>query len=133
MTRTRTPYVGEVVSFPSPEDADVSFGLKRLDNGAVIAYRDKNSVVRFIFSNDDENSGENKYIQEKDYPQGTMRLDTVTLGLDSWNIVDESGAPVPVTRENIIAYTSPTELDALYDEVLKINPILTGQKAVKND
>ena len=127
--KARVPFIGEIIDYPSPFDAEVVFGIKRLPNRDVMAYRDKNSVVRFITEDNSE-----RYIQEKDYPAGTMRVDTVLMGLATWNITDESGKAIDITRENILLYLDPEgELDAVYDKVLEINPILTGREKAKND
>lgn len=129
MARSRIPFIGEIVDFPSPEDPDVTFGIKRLATRDVMSYRDKNSIVRFIQR---DGVGGEEFIQEKDYPAGTMRVDTVQLGLASWNITDENGKPVDITRENILAYVTPVELDEVFKKVHEINPILAGETATKN-
>ncbi len=127
MTRSRIPFVGEIVDFPSPEDPEVIFGIKRLATRDVMSYRDKNSIVRFI-----QRDGGDEFVQEKDYPAGTMRVDTVQLGLASWNITDEHGKPVEITRENILAYLTPGELDEVFKKVHEVNPILSGESTTKN-
>lgn len=129
MAKSRTPFVGEISNFVSPIDKEVIFGIKRLNNRDVESYRDKNSVVRFI---SDEGDG-NKFVQEKDYPMGTMRTDTALLGLADWNIVDENNVPVKITRKSMLELLDPRELDAIYERVLEVNPILTGRDAEKND
>lgn len=129
MAKSRTPFVGEISNFVSPVDKEVTFGIKRLNNRDVESYRDKNSVVRFI---SDEGDG-SKFVQEKDYPMGTMRTDTVVLGLADWNIVDENNVPVRISRKAILDLLHPDELDAIYERVLEVNPILTGREAQKND
>lgn len=128
MAKARQPFVGELIPFSSPEDTEVTFSIKRLNVRDVMAYRNQNSQVRYIMEEDNE-----RVITEKDYPMGTMRVDVVMLGLANWNITDAIGNPVSVNRENIIAYLIPEELDALYDKVIIINPILSGEKARKND
>ena len=129
MSKSRIPFVGEVLNFPSPTDKEVLFGVKRLNNHDVKTYRDKNSVVRFISREGDGN----EFVQEKDYPMGTMRVDTVCLGLASWNITDEHDKPVLINEKAILQYLMPEELDAIYDKVLEVNPILTGRDAKKDD
>lgn len=126
--KARVPFIGEIIDYPSPLDPEVIFGVKRLPNRDVMAYRDKNSVVRFITEENSE-----RYIQEKDYPAGTMRVDTAVMGLATWNITDESGKSVDITRDNILLFLDPEELDGIYDKVLEINPILTGREKSKND
>ena len=126
----RTPFVGETETLDSPLDKDVKFVLRRVNTGQVIAHRDRNSVVRFI-TQDDEN-GE-RYIQEKDYPVGTMTLDTVLLVLFSWNIQDDKHENIAITRENIVEYLAPEEIDAIYEKGLEINPILSNREKQKKD
>jgi hypothetical protein len=128
MPTTRQPFVGELVPLTSPEDTDIVFSIKRLNTRDVMAYRDKNSQVRYIMEDDNE-----RVVTEKDYPMGSMRVDVVVLGLASWNVTDMAGNPLPVTRENILTYLVPDELDAIYDKVMEVNPILSGEKARKND
>jgi len=123
----RQPFIGELIPLDSPEEPNVTFQIKRLDNRAVMAYRDKNSQVRYIYEDDG-----NKMVTEKDYPMGSMRVDVVELGLAGWNITKSDDTAVPVTRENILGYLMPEELDAIYDKVMEINPILAGEKARKN-
>lgn len=130
MPTTRQPFVGELVPLISPEDPDVTFSIQRLNNRDVMAYRDKNSQVRYIYDDGDAN---NKMITEKDYPMGTMRVDVVALGLANWNITDPTGNPIKVSRETILSHLLPEELDAIYDKVMVVNPILSGDKARKND
>lgn len=126
MSKSRTPFIGEITPFTSPIDEEVIFGIRRLGNGDVMKYRDLDAAVRYVYQDDD-----NKVTTEKDYPMGTRRVDTVMLGLASWNITDNDKA-VDITRENILKYLHPDgELDALYDKVLELNPVLTGQAALK--
>lgn len=126
----RTPFVGETKTIDSPIQKDAKFVLRRVNTGQVIAHRDRNSVVRFI-TQDDEN-GE-RYIQEKDYPVGTMQLDTIILVLFSWNIQDEKHQNIEITREHVIAYLDPEELDAIYEEGIKLNPILSNREKKEKD
>lgn len=122
MAKERQPFIGEIVPFISPSDPEVTFGLRRLDNRAVMQYRDANSAVRYIME-----EGNDRVITEKDYPMGTMRRDVVKLGLATWNITND-GKPVPIDEETILQYLNPLdgELDAVYEEIMRINPILVG-------
>lgn len=127
MSHKRVPFVGEIDPYPSPFDADTVFGLRRVSNRDVMAARDKNSVVRYI-----SEEGSERFVQERDYPAGTMRLDTIMLSLANWNITDDQDKAIPVSRDNVLDYLEPDELEALYDKILELNPILTGQQATKN-
>lgn len=131
MLKARTPFVGEIVSVSSPDDPDVSFGIKRVGNREVMIHRDRNAAVRYI-----QRDGADEFVSEKDYPLGSMKIDTISLCLDSWNLcTPDTNQPVPVSRENIIAYLSPDEVDFLYDQILEINPILSpnGGKDVRKN
>lgn len=129
--KVRTPFIGEVVTMKSPLDEDISFGIKRVGAREVMAHRDRNSVVRYIQRDE---GGE--FITEKDYPVGTMRLDTVLLCLDSWNISHDGLNPLKIDRDAVLGHLDPEEIDALYDKSLEVNPILNpagGKDARKND
>src|SRR5258708_18289085 len=128
MLKVRTPFVGEVVTVHSPKDEEIEFGLKRVGNRELMAHRDRNAAVRYIQRTDTD-----EFISEKDYPVGTMKVDTLLLGLDSWNIANDQHQVVKIDRESILSYLLPEELDYLYDQALEINPILSGREARKND
>lgn len=130
MFKTRTPFIGQVETVPSPEDPDIEFGIKRVGNREVMIHRDRNAAVRYIQR--DTANGE-EFISEKDYPVGSMTLDTVSLCLASWNIADEKGQVVPINRDTIQDYTSPVELNFLYEKIHEFNPVLSGKTEQKND
>jgi hypothetical protein len=130
LSKTRQPFVGELFPLLSETDPEVVFQIKRLGNQAVMLYRDKNSKVRYIMENDDDDD-KSRMITEKDYPVGSMHIDVVELGLAGWNIVDDGGVVIPLSRENILAYVDPEELDLVYDKIMEINPILSGESARK--
>jgi hypothetical protein len=130
LSKVRQPFVGELYPLPSEQDPEVIFQIKRLGNQAVMLYRDKNSKVRYIMENDDDDD-KSRMITEKDYPVGSMHIDVVELGLAGWNITDEAGTVVTLNRENILSYIGPDELDAIYEKVMQINPILSGESARK--
>ena len=121
MSKSRTPFIGEVVSMVSPSDPEVTFGIKRLNNRAVMTYRDANAQVRYVIDD-----GSEKMTTEKEYPMGTMLVQVVSLGLDNWNITDAANNPVNISEDAILTYLDPEELDAIYDKVMEVNPILTG-------
>lgn len=131
MMKARTPFVGEVVTVTSPDDSEVTFGIKRVGNREVMIHRDRNAAVRYI-----QRDGADEFISEKDYPIGSMKVDTVSLCLASWNLCTQDMQPLAVNQENILAYLTVDEVDFLYDQVLEINPILSpngGKDARKND
>ena len=122
----RTPFVGAAEKVQSPVNPEVEFGIKRVGNREVMAHRDKNASIRYI-----QREGSDEYISEKDYPVGTLRVDTVALCLESWNIADAQGNPVKIDKESILSYLDPEELDFLNDKALEINPILAGRQLKK--
>lgn len=128
MLKQRQPYVGQTLDVPSPLDAEIVFTIRRVDNRAVIAYRDRNSVVRYI-----QRDGDGEFLTEKDYPMGSMRLDTLVLGLVAWNIAGPDGQMVLLTPESIKDYLDPVEFDVIYDKIIEINPILLGRDQQKKD
>lgn len=125
----RTPFVGEISTFESPAEPGVKFGIRRLSNGQVMAHRDRNSVVRFVTeSGDDDNE---RYIQERDYPTGTMTVDIAVLGLATWNLQDDQGNAIPINQETILKYLDPEELDFVSEKVLEVNPIISNRNQKK--
>lgn len=127
LSKQRQPFVGELIPLHSPEDQETIFKIKRFGNREIMIYRDKNSQVRYIYEEDDQ-----KMITEKDYPVGSMQVDVVELGLASWNITDSKDELIPLSRESILGYLMPEELEAIHAKILEVNPILTGEKARKN-
>lgn len=122
MAKERSKFIGEVTPFTSPTDKEVSFGLRRFNNDAILKYRDLDAAVRYTYQ-----EGEDKVTTEKDYPMGTRRLDVVMLGLVSWNITD-NGQAIPISRQSVLDYLDPDgELDAVYEKIMELNPVLTGQ------
>src|SRR5258708_353788 len=116
----RTPFVGELKTITLP-DGVTEVTVKRCTVRENIARKNLASTVRYI---DELKTG--RYVTEKDYPVGELELETVFLGLHSWNIHDSNKNPVPLTRDNIQLYLTQEEYDLVYREVLKMNPIWTG-------
>lgn len=128
MSKIRTAFAGQITDFTSPEDEEVSFGIGRIGNAEYISHQNLSSTVRYIQEENDQ-----RFVSEKDYPVGSMRVDTVLLALKRWNIESANGSLVEINKDNLLAYTSPTELNFLHDKVMEVNPILTGKDAAKND
>lgn len=132
MLKARSPFIGEIVSVTSPSDPDVTFGIKRVGNREVMIHRDRNAVVRYIQRTEDD-----EFISEKDYPVGSMTVDTVALCLATWNLATPppDNTPLTINRESILSYLTPEEVDFLYTKCLEVNPILGpgGREARKND
>lgn len=121
----RAPFVGETTPFASPTDKETTFVIRRLSIQQVMLYRDRNSKVRYITEDSDENS--QRVVTERDYPGGSMTVDIAVLGLASWNIADLDGNNVPVNEENIFKYLTAEELDFISEKVLDVNPILSNR------
>lgn len=130
MPKTRSPYIGEIEEVTSPVDAEVTFGLKHIGTREMVSYRDRNSVVRYITRNGDNGD---EYISEKEFPAGTGQVDTIYLCLARWNLTNDQGIPLTITHDTIQDYLSPEELDFLFAECHRINPILLGIETRKND
>ncbi len=120
--KIRRPFVGELVTVYSPEDPEVAFTIKRCTNRENIQRKNMASTVRIV----QEENGSQRFVQERDFPVGDMELESIALGLDSWNLHDENKNPVPVNRETIPQYTSPAEYDFLYKAILELNPMWRG-------
>ncbi len=126
----RQPFVGETTSCPSVLDPSVIFNIKRVGSKDVMNHRNANSSVRYI-----QRDEQGDLISERDYPIGSMHVDTVALCLDSWNIHDPNDKPVKIDKDSILAYLSPEEIDDLYEKCLEVNPILNpsgGKEKTKN-
>jgi hypothetical protein len=128
MSVTRTPFVGEITTVISPTTPEVQFGIKRVGNREVQSHRNMNSAIRYT-----QTEGSDTFTTEKDYPVGSLRVDTVALCLESWNLADLSGNPIRIDKEAILSYLEPEELDFLYDKALEVNPVLSGAAPRKND
>lgn len=120
----RAPFVGETTPFASPTDKETIFVIRRLSIQQVMLYRDRNSKVRYIQEDSDDN---NRVVTERDYPGGSMTVDIAVLGLASWNISDLDGNTVSVNEENIFKYLTAEELDFISEKVLDVNPILSNR------
>jgi hypothetical protein len=121
----RAPFVGDTKTFASPTDKETTFVIRRLSIQQVMIYRDRNSKVRYITEDNDDNN--QKVVTERDYPAGSMTVDIAVLGLASWNIADLAGNNVPVSEENMLKYLEPEELDFISEKVLDVNPILSNR------
>lgn len=132
MLKKRVPYIASTVPVSSPEDPEVTFDIKKIGLKELISYRDRDAVTRYL-ARDGENGDE--FVTEKEYPRGSNQLDTIQICLGGWNLTDPQTGPgvLPITRENIIAYLTPDELDFLFDECFRINPILLDQAKRKKN
>lgn len=124
----RTPFVGELTSLTSPVDPATTFSIKRFNARDIMTYRNANSQVRYIMDDGDDG----KYMTEKDYPMGDMRMTVVVLGLADWNITDAGNNPILLNKETVLTYLDPNEVDAIYDAVVAANPAILGDSARKN-
>lgn len=125
----RRPFIGELVTVESPTDPTFTFDLKRCGVNENIKRMNLASTMRYV-----EQAESGKVITERDYPMGSMRVDTVMLALAGWNITNDAGSPIPITRETVQAYLDPKEFDFLYDKIIEINPMWGsgGEEETKN-
>jgi hypothetical protein len=80
---------GELVDFPSPDDETVIFSVKRCSVADNIKRQNLASTVRYV--NEDDGA---RFVTERDYPVGDLKIATVTLALGGWEYVDDNnGAP----------------------------------------
>lgn len=125
----RRPFIGKIEPFTSPDDENLTFGIKRVGTAENIARQNLSATVRFINQGDEDN-----YATERDFPIGDLKLETVVLALADWNIVDDNEHPVPVNRKTIQQYLSPAEFEFVYEKCLDVNPMWRngGETEVKN-
>jgi hypothetical protein len=128
LLKKRSKFIGEIEQVTSPSDPEVSFGIKRIGTREMIAYRNRNSKVSYITRSGD--SGE-EYITERSFPAGDGEIDTIYLCLARWDLADENNIPIPITHESIQDYLSPEEVDFLFTESHRVNPILLGADTQK--
>jgi hypothetical protein len=117
----RRPFAGELVDFPSPDDETVIFSVKRCSVADNIKRQNLASTVRYV--NEDDGA---RFVTERDYPVGDLKIATVTLALGGWNIVDDNNAPLKISELTITQYLSPREFDFIYEKALEVNPIWSG-------
>lgn len=135
---TRRPFAGQITTVVSvdsksaaPEE-QVTFDIKRCGVKENIARQNLSQTVRYVT----ETAGEDvRYVTERNFPVGDLKLETIALGLAGWNISDDNNASVPVNRETIQSMLSPSEFEDLYDRVLDVNPMWKpgGEEETKKD
>jgi hypothetical protein len=105
----------------APETA-ITFTVRYADNGAVLARQDLFSSIRYI--TEDEGG---RQVTERSFPMGELRITTIMLVLESWDVRPSEDAPAyPLTPENVIKYTAVDELEWLYNQIIDMNPIWGG-------
>lgn len=127
---TRRPFVGELKEFSSPTDPETTFYIKRCGVRENITRRNLSSTVRYI-----QDEGSERLVTERDYPSGTLELQTLLLALADWNICDEQKNKVMITEENLQIWLAPQEYDFLVRKVFEVNPMWRGggEEETKND
>jgi hypothetical protein len=114
----RRPFVAEVIDFESPVHAGTVFGIKRVSIAENIKRQNLASKVRYV-----QNDESGELVSERDFPMGTLQLETVGMTLAAWNIHDENDHPVPITLKTIQEWLEPREFDFLYSKALEVNPM----------
>lgn len=117
----RKPFAGELKTIPSPDDENTTFTIRHCGVRENVARKNLASTVRYV-----QEAGSERFVSEKDYPVGDLELNTVLLGLHSWNIHDEQKNPVPLNERTVQDWLSPEEYDYLYNAVLDLNPVWRG-------
>lgn len=125
----RQPYVGTISTIDSPIDATIKFDIKRCGVSENIARQNMAATMRYV-----EQEASTKVVTERDYPLGNMRRDTILLALAGWNLTNDTGVPIPITKDTLVQYLDPKEFDFIYDKVLEVNPMWAngGEEEVKN-
>lgn len=126
LSGVRRPFAGNIVTVQSPDDPEWTFDIKRATVSDHIARQNLASTMRYVT---EDTAAGSRYVTERDYPVGDLKLETVTSCLAGWNFKDENNAPIPVNPQNIKNYLSPAEFEFLYTEILKINPMWAGAQA----
>jgi hypothetical protein len=114
----------------SPLDSETTFTIKKAGVREKIERQNFFSKVRY---RQEDESGSDKIVTERDFPMGDLQLLTVELCLVNWNITDLNNQPVPVNHATITKYLDPEELDFLNDEIIKYNEKLWGDREPKKD
>lgn len=118
VSKVRTPFVGEAKTYDSPDDPDVQFTFKRCGVAENIRRQNLASKIRYIESDDE--SG--KMISERDFPMGSLQLETILLAMTGWNLIDENSRPVPLNKSTVQSHLSSAEFDFCYRMALAVNP-----------
>jgi hypothetical protein len=119
MSKERGLYIPPTKTLVSPDDEEVQFTIKRATNAEHLARENMFAKIRY-FERSQEDGGE--MVSEREFPYGSMKLETVLLCLTGWNLT-LNGDPAPLSRDNVIKLLSPQELNFLYEAVVDFNPL----------
>ena len=123
MGAVRTRGVIKSATVSPPWDEEVQFTLKRVNNEEDIARQNLFSRVRYIQNVEQMQ----ELITEREAPQGDIQFETIMICLIGWNLKDEKGNNLEVTRQNALEFLEPRERVWLYSEAMKQNPIWMGR------
>lgn len=117
---TARPFVGEIKYFNSPVSGreEYEFGMARVGVRENLVRRNLFATVRYV----DQLGDGSRTTMERDLPQGDLVLKSIALSMKTWNLQDDSNAPIPVTEKNIQDFLDPGEIDYLYDRAIEMNP-----------
>jgi hypothetical protein len=115
------PFAGQLTSHASPVRPEIELQFKRCGVAENIQRANMASKVRYI-----QEDGTDKVISERDFPMGDLQLETIFLALADWNLGDENGNAIKVTRSNIVKYLEPKEFPWAYKLALEVNPAWAG-------
>lgn len=127
---TVRPYAGTVISRTSPVRPDVELEFKSAGVAETIARQNLSSKVRYVSGQND-----NELVSERDFPMGDLQLETIFLALHDWNLGDENGRKLEITKSNVKRYLTPREYNWAYEVALEANPAWKngGEVDEKND
>jgi hypothetical protein len=120
---TRRAYVKDEEGMP--EDERTWFEHRKMTEGDYGKYVDLTSQIKLGSKEEDERA-------EMDMKLGTTRIFLLTtLGVD-WNVIDEKGAVIAMSQNNI-KRLPPELVKEWVDDVFDFNPILRNDKEDKAD
>lgn len=113
-------------SVQSPIDPEVEFIIKKATNREDVQRANLFSKVEYV--NEDEGT-----VMRREFPFGDLQMATIALCLESWNLTNDKGQPVPITEGTLLDYLDPQERIFLYNEILEFNPMWLGREPEKNE
>jgi hypothetical protein len=102
---------------------DLELTVKKADNRAVIARQNLFDSVRYITEGE-----EGTTVTERKFPMGELRLETIMLVLQDWNVADEKGNKYPISHKAVTDYLEPSEFMEAYDAIIAMNPVWGGEE-----
>lgn len=104
----------------SPQcNPDLTVGLRRATLADILERQNWFSSVHYHQTTD-----EGTVVTERSFPMGELRLRTVVMMLDYWDIYLDEGMTnvAPLTQNNVEKLLTPREFNEIYEEILRVNP-----------